>query len=93
MKDTVLVTGGTGKTGIHIVQHLLDRGLAVRVLSRNAELAKGKFDKRVSIFTGDVRDVSTIKAPMEGVTGVIATPPIPVPLAQLVPSILTMKER
>ena len=33
----VLVTGGTGKLGTHVVPALLGRGVSVRVLTRNKE--------------------------------------------------------
>lgn len=35
--DTVLVLGGTGRTGGRVVRQLLDRGVAVRALVRSAE--------------------------------------------------------
>ena len=38
---TILVTGGTGKVGSHIINELLARGASVRALVRSAEAATG----------------------------------------------------
>ena len=39
--ETVLVLGGTGHYGRHIVNSLVAKGVSVRVLSRSATRARG----------------------------------------------------
>jgi nucleoside-diphosphate-sugar epimerase len=66
----ILVTGGAGFIGSHIVEELLRRGDAVRVLDnfssgshKNLEALKGDLE----IQEGDLRDVGTVRAAVQGV--------------------------
>lgn len=47
---TILVTGGTGFVGTRLVQKLADQGHQIRVLSRNPEKAKSKWQGNVQTF-------------------------------------------
>ena len=62
MTSRILVTGGTGTLGRHVVPRLRDAGCAVRVLSRNAhEAADG-----IEYVTGDLLKNEGIQAAVDG---------------------------
>jgi len=62
MTSRILVTGGTGTLGRHVVPRLRDTGTAVRVLSRHArETADG-----VEYVTGDLLKDEGIRAAVDG---------------------------
>ena len=74
MADTrILVTGGAGFIGSHLVDVLLARGYAVRVLDN---LSTGKRanlpanDPRLELVEGDVADVAAVRAALAGCTAV-----------------------
>ena len=50
----VLVVGGAGHYGRHIVRSLAQRGAAVRVLSRDAASARSLLGKVPEIIEGDI---------------------------------------
>ena len=50
----VLVIGGTGFIGYHIVQQLLAKGHEITVLSRNPDKAKKLFSEHVHYYQGDL---------------------------------------
>lgn len=70
----VLVTGGTGFLGSYIIQHLVEKGYAVRAIRRSNKIPhwipKEIFDK-VEWVEGDVLDVVALQEAMEGVDTVI----------------------
>ncbi|MCZ7593134.1 MAG: SDR family oxidoreductase [Kiritimatiellae bacterium] len=71
MSEHVLVTGGCGFIGSHIVEALVSEGHRVRVLDnlssghrKNLDAVKGE----VEIIEGDVRDTTTVVAAMQDVS-------------------------
>jgi nucleoside-diphosphate-sugar epimerase len=63
-----LVTGGAGFVGSRLVESLLSRGFAVRVLDRVAgELDALKGHPGLEMVTGDIQDPETVHSAMEGV--------------------------
>jgi uncharacterized protein YbjT (DUF2867 family) len=67
----ILVAGGTGRLGRLVVDALVDRGLEVRILSRNP-LRPGTVDGRVELVTGDVRDRDSLDAAVSGADVVVS---------------------
>jgi dTDP-L-rhamnose 4-epimerase len=66
----VLVTGGAGFIGSHIVDELLDLGHSVTVLDNLHPLAwqeRPQVDPRVRFVEGDVRDAETVRGVLDGV--------------------------
>ena len=61
----ILVTGGTGRVGRHLVKRLLEEGEDVRILARDRE----KIDRTwsVDIVEGDVTDEKDVEQAMQGV--------------------------
>ncbi|EPH42469.1 NAD(P)H-binding protein [Streptomyces aurantiacus] len=66
-KNTYLVAGATGTVGREVVRELLERGQAVRALTRDP--AKADFPEGVETVRGDLADPATLKAALQGVTG------------------------
>ena len=67
----VLILGGTGHYGRHIVSSLSRRDEAVRVLTRNPDNAKKLFDDQVEIMAGDITDTDSTKKALTGVRALI----------------------
>jgi UDP-glucose 4-epimerase len=72
----VLVTGGAGFIGSHVVDRFVDRGYSVRVidslLTGKLENIKGHLnDGAVSFVKGDIRDAKLVKKCVRGVDAVI----------------------
>ena len=76
MPTKVLVTGGAGFIGSHVVDRLVNEGYEVRVLDN---LSTGKLDNiqghlssgKVEFVKGDIRDASLVKKSLEDVNVVI----------------------
>ena len=66
-RQTVLVTGATGSVGRQVVAELLERGHAVRALTRNPE--KADFPDGVEVVRGDLTDPASLVPALEGVSG------------------------
>jgi nucleoside-diphosphate-sugar epimerase len=64
--DRVLVTGGTGFTGSHLVRSLVADGHHVRVLARSAARARDTLPPEVDIVEGDVTDPAVVDRAMRG---------------------------
>jgi nucleoside-diphosphate-sugar epimerase len=67
----VLITGGNGLLGRHLVTALQDRGDNVRVLALPREDTRWLRDRGVAVHRGDVRWPDTLVAPMSGVSAVL----------------------
>jgi uncharacterized protein YbjT (DUF2867 family) len=74
ISKTVLVTGATGKQGGHLVRELLERGHAVRALTRKPESpAAAALAKRgVAIVKGDFEDQGSLERAVSGADSVFA---------------------
>jgi uncharacterized protein YbjT (DUF2867 family) len=68
---TVLVTGGTGFVGPHVVHALRARELPVRAVVRNPARATRLAAWGVELATGDVTDPASLRAACEGVDAVV----------------------
>ena len=63
----VLVTGGHGFVGSHLVERLLDGGVEVRLLYRHAGWPQVHAGRDLEIVRGDLRDAAARRAAVEGV--------------------------
>lgn len=62
----VLVTGGGGFVGSHLVRLLVSRGNRVRVLTRSPASAKIISDLNVEVAIGDLKDPESLKVATQG---------------------------
>lgn len=67
----ILVLGGTGHYGQHIVQSLLEKGEPVRVLSRDATKARKILDNEPEIIEGDITTRESVIESLSGVRAVV----------------------
>jgi nucleoside-diphosphate-sugar epimerase len=67
----VLITGGNGLLGRHLVSELLDRGENVRVLVLPDEDATWLEERLVAVYRGDICRPETLIAPTRGVDAVL----------------------
>jgi nucleoside-diphosphate-sugar epimerase len=67
----VLVTGGNGFVGRHVVSALKERGDCARVLALPGEDASWLEERGVEVHRGDVRDAKALAEPMRGAGGVL----------------------
>jgi NADH dehydrogenase len=68
---TVLVTGGTGFVGPHVVHALRARELPVRALVRDSQRASRLASWGVELTQGDVTDPTSLRSAMDGVDAVV----------------------
>ncbi len=66
----VLVTGGTGFIGSHIVELLVDGGAEVRVLDLHAPREPSGLDARAELIIGDLRQPSIVRRAVVGLDAV-----------------------
>ncbi|TAE61674.1 MAG: SDR family oxidoreductase [Nostocales cyanobacterium] len=71
MSDLILVPGATGGVGQLVVSKLLEKGLSVRILTRNAAKAEKMFTNKVEIAIGDIRKPETLPQAMSNITSII----------------------
>lgn len=64
--DRVLVTGGTGFTGSHLVRSLLADGHHVRVLTRSPARGQKALPAAVELVAGDVADAAAVARAVAG---------------------------
>jgi uncharacterized protein YbjT (DUF2867 family) len=69
----VLVLGGTGSIGRLVVARLAQLGDQVRVASRNIDRARRALPAGTDVVPGDLTDVASIAAALEGVEAVVLT--------------------
>jgi len=67
----VLVVGGTGRTGRLIAARLVERGVSVRALVRDAARGLEVLPPDVTQYVGDVRRSETLKEPIAGARAVV----------------------
>ena len=67
----ILVTGGTGFVGSHLVRRLRQEGLPVRVVVRNPDKARALKDLGVDVVRGDISDAASLEKAATGVERVI----------------------
>jgi nucleoside-diphosphate-sugar epimerase len=67
----VLITGGNGLLGHHLVSALQERGDSVRVLALPGEETGWLEQRGVEVHRGDVRQPETLTAPMSGAHAVL----------------------
>jgi UDP-glucose 4-epimerase len=78
----MLVTGGAGFIGSHLVQALLDRGYKVRVLDNITTGKAERIDRRAELVREDIREGALIGPFFQGVDCVLHTAALPrVPLS------------
>jgi dTDP-L-rhamnose 4-epimerase len=74
---SILVTGGAGFIGSHLVDELLEHGYDVRVLDAlvgqvHGEAARPPYlDPRADLRIGDIRDAHAIRGALEGIDAVV----------------------
>lgn len=65
---TVLVTGATGYIGGRLTSRLVERGIPVRVLVRDARRIRGRWwEHQVEVVTGDLLDATSLDRALDGV--------------------------
>lgn len=68
----ILVAGGTGTLGTRLVQRLLNRGLRVRVLTRDTSRMPDRGRENLEVVEGDVRVPASVVQAMTGVDTVVS---------------------
>lgn len=68
--EKVLVTGGTGFLGVHLVRALVQRHYDVHVLTRNPDAVGSQTHLAVETVVGDVRSLEDVRRAVEGCEGV-----------------------
>jgi uncharacterized protein YbjT (DUF2867 family) len=68
---TVLVAGGTGFIGSHIVKELVASGHTVSVMTRNPKRTAGRLPSSVKLVAGNVQDPASMQRAMTGIDVVI----------------------
>ena len=75
MPDTVLVAGGAGYIGSHLVSLLLDRGYLVRVLDANLydspAFERFRGEARCTVLRGDIRHIEDLAPAIRGACAVV----------------------
>ncbi len=71
MADAVLLTGGTGYLGGHVLAALRRRGHRVRLLARDPDGARALAGPLVEVVAGDVTDRASLDRACAGASGVI----------------------
>jgi len=67
----ILVTGGTGFVGSHLIKRMRQENLPVRAVVRNPAKATGLLDLGVEVVPGDVSDKASLEKAVQGVERVV----------------------
>ncbi len=67
----ILVTGGTGFIGSHLIKRMRQEGLAVRAVVRNPAKATGLRDLGVEVAPGDISDKASLEKAAQGIERVV----------------------
>jgi uncharacterized protein YbjT (DUF2867 family) len=67
----ILVTGGTGFVGGHLIRRLRQEGLPVRILARHPDRAQPLKDLGVEVVLGDISEKVSLEKAAEGIERVI----------------------
>jgi nucleoside-diphosphate-sugar epimerase len=73
----MLVTGGAGFIGSHLVDALLDRGFAVRVIDSFSTGKRENLNSRAALYEADIRDRAGLEPAFDGVDCVFHTAALP----------------
>ena len=73
----VLVTGGAGFIGSNLVDALLERGFAVRVLDNFSTGRRENVNRRAELYEADIRDSASLGPAFDGVDCVFHTAALP----------------
>lgn len=65
--ETIAVFGATGKTGLHVLRHALQRGYKVRALARRPEHLTIE-DDRLTVIKGDFENIPALEETVKGAT-------------------------
>jgi uncharacterized protein YbjT (DUF2867 family) len=68
----ILIAGGTGRLGTLLVERLVNRGLPVRVLTRDCARTEHLTSELVTLVRGDVRDPASLVGATAGVEVVVS---------------------
>ena len=68
VSPTILVTGGTGFIGRHLVHQLLEAKTGVRLLCRSPDKAHALFGNSVEVVKGDVTSAETARAACQDIS-------------------------
>lgn len=68
----ILVAGGSGTLGTRLLALFADRGLAVRILSRDPDKARRLVGDGVEVVAGDVRDPRAVERAVAGARTVVS---------------------
>jgi len=67
----ILVTGGCGNMGAHVVKALAQQGHAVRVLDKDAEALKKLVGPSVETLVGDIADKDLVRQAVQGMDAIL----------------------
>jgi len=67
----ILVTGGTGFVGSHLIKGMRQEGLTVRAAVRSPEKAIGLRDLGVEVVPGDISDKASLEKAVQGIERVV----------------------
>ena len=70
MAQSILVVGGTGMLGEPVARRLCAEGHHVRIFTRSLEKAQARFGAEYEVVAGDVEDLPSLQAALQGCHGV-----------------------